>query len=144
MQCGAFLDQVPDTEGDIFQAELAGFHFRDVQYVVQQAKQAFAGVQGNFHPVALSRVQFALQGQPQHTENAIQGRAYLVAHAGQEVGPCPCSPNRILLGFHQGTVTPLQGLVLLRDFPGTVCHFLFKLSGVVLHGTLCAPKLGKA
>ncbi len=144
MKCRALFDQVPDTEGDVFQTEFAGLHFRDVQYVVKQPEQAFTGVQGNFYPVALGRIQLALECQAEHPENTIERSPDLMAHAGQEIGPCPRPANCIFLGFDQGAITALQSIVLFGDLPGPVRHLLLKLGGVVFHGTLGVPELCKA
>src|SRR5690554_5071565 len=71
VQGDALFNQVPNTEWNGFQAELAGFHLGNVQYVVEQAEQVFASVQGNFQAVALARVLFSVQCQAQHAEYTV-------------------------------------------------------------------------
>ena len=93
-QAGGFLRQGAEVEGDAFQFQLAGLELGQVENVVEQVDQHLAGVMGDQQLLALFIAQAAVQGQCQHAEQAVERRADLVAHVGQE--------SRAGLGHFQG------------------------------------------
>src|SRR5690554_335705 len=144
MEGCAFFDQVANAEWNVLKIKLAGLNLGNIQDVVEQPQKALTGVQGNLQAVSLASVLFAFQGQAQHPEHAIKRRSDLMAHTGQEIGSGASPAHGILFGTNQGPITPLQGLVLFGNLPGTVFHFLLQLTGVIFHGAFGCPELGDA
>ena len=73
---------------DLFEVELAGFHLREIEDVVDDRKKRLAGFLDGFRELALGRREVRPQHQPGHSQNAVQGRPNLVAHRRQEFGLC--------------------------------------------------------
>jgi hypothetical protein len=68
------------------QGQLAGLDLRQIQHVVQHRQQQAARTANHVEPLALHRGQVAERHHLGHREHAVQGRADLVAHIGQELG----------------------------------------------------------
>jgi hypothetical protein len=78
-------DHGAQVEVGFLQLELAGFHLREVEDVVQDGEQRLARVSDDFHLAALGRVERRVEQQMNHAEHAVHGGADLVAHDRQEV-----------------------------------------------------------
>ena len=87
-----------------FQLHAARFHLGQVQDVVDQLQQVFATGEDVVDVFELLRIQLAEHLIGQHLgepDNGIQGRAQLVAHAGQELALGLVGPFRRFLCFEQ-------------------------------------------
>ena len=69
----------------VFQLQLARLDLREVQDVVDDGEQGIAAGINGLHVAMLLVGQRGLQQQPGHGDNAVHGRADLVAHVGQEL-----------------------------------------------------------
>jgi len=79
-------DQVAEIELQRFHLQLAGFDLGQVEHVVEDAQQAFAGLADDFQPFDLFRGQGVAGHGLGHAEDAVEGRADFMAHGGQEGG----------------------------------------------------------
>ena len=84
-QCREGLDHVVECEIDLLDIELAGLDLRDVEDVVDDAQQVFAGEADLFQVVALAWIEVGLERQVGHADHAVHRGADLVAHVGQEL-----------------------------------------------------------
>ena len=89
------------------QHQRAGLDARDVQRLVDVAHQDFARGRRDFHEAPLTTRQACRPQKVKHAEDAIQGRAHLVAHDGQELGLCAIGPLGPFLGIDQGLLVEL-------------------------------------
>ncbi|MNT16512.1 hypothetical protein D3C72_1516170 [compost metagenome] len=83
-QVGGVLDQRTEVEGDVFEFELTGIELRQIEDIVEQFHQYLARVMGNRQLLLLFGIQRSVEGQRDHPEQAIEGRADFMAHVGQE------------------------------------------------------------
>ncbi len=91
-------------EGHAFQLELAGLDLRQVEHVVEDGQQHVARLPDDVEPVLLGSRQPASGHGLGHAEDAVQGRADLVAHIGQELGLGPVG------GLGRGPRGPRRGV----------------------------------
>ncbi|MCX6606309.1 MAG: hypothetical protein NTV52_22335, partial [Acidobacteria bacterium] len=75
-----------DIGGDGFDGELAGFDFREVEQVVDDGQEGFAGVADGFDELALVVVEGGIDEEVGKADDAIHGGADFVAHSGEEIG----------------------------------------------------------
>lgn len=85
-EAGGVFHQDAQVERDLFQDQLPGLELGEVEHVVEQFHQHLAGVVGDRQLLALFRGERAVEAQREHAEQAVQRRADLVAHVGQEAG----------------------------------------------------------
>ena len=83
-QFGDILHQVRWIEGRCIHRNVARFHPREIEHVVQEVQQPRSRLPDRASIIALRRRQLRLLQQRRHAENAIQRRAYLVAHRRRE------------------------------------------------------------
>jgi hypothetical protein len=79
-------DDLPEFEGLHEQLGPAGFQAREVEDLVQQRHEGLGAGTGPQHELASFGVVGRVEGELGHAEDAVHGRADLVAHRGQEVG----------------------------------------------------------
>ena len=68
----------------MFEFKLAGIELRQIENIVEQFHQHFARVMGDGQLLLLLGIERAVQGQRDHPQQAVERRADLVAHVGQE------------------------------------------------------------
>ena len=130
-QVGGVFDQRAEVERDVFEFQLAGIEFRQVENIVEQLHQHFARVMGDRQLLLLLGIQRAVEGQRDHAQQAIERRADFMAHVGQE--------RRACLGHVQGgAARDFQLLVGLAEpgvdrleFGGARRNDVFQLAEVV-------------
>ncbi|MNV51487.1 hypothetical protein D3C71_1435390 [compost metagenome] len=76
--------------------KLSGIEFRQVQDVVQQFHQYFAGVVGNRQLLALLGIQWTVQRQRDHSQQAVERCADFMAHVGEKIRACLSHVQRCL------------------------------------------------
>ncbi len=81
VQAAQRVDQVGVRLHD---GDLAGFDLGQVEHVVQQGHQVAAAIEDGLHLIALLGGEGAHLQHLRHAENAVQRRADLVAHIGEE------------------------------------------------------------
>ncbi len=74
------------VERTVFQFELAGFDFGEIQDVVDDGEQRFAAGINGFDVTALLVAERGFEQQAGHGDDAVHGRADFVAHVGQKFG----------------------------------------------------------
>ena len=79
------LDAGAQIERLALQLQLAGFDLGEVEDVVDDREQRFAAGIDRLHVTVLLVVQRGFQQQAGHGDDAVHGRADLVAHVGQEL-----------------------------------------------------------
>ena len=80
------LDAGVEFEGMMVQLEFAGLDFGEVKDIIDDGQQGVGTGTGGLDIIALFIRQFGVQKQPRHANDAVHGRANLVAHVGQELG----------------------------------------------------------
>ena len=85
-QVQRFLDAGVEFEGMMLQFELAGLDLGEVENVVDDGQQRIGAAAGGLDVIALLVGQFGVEQQRGHADDAVHGRADLVAHVGQELG----------------------------------------------------------
>ncbi len=85
IDAGDVIDLRAELEDLAAHHELAGLDARDVEQVVDQREQMDAGSLDQLDPVAGRRVELVEPQQPRDAEDAVQGRAQLVADVGEEL-----------------------------------------------------------
>jgi GH15 family glucan-1,4-alpha-glucosidase len=142
-------DAVAGAERDPVQPQLAGVDLREVEHVVDQPQQAAGRGARALQVLALLGRQHGLQRQLGHPDDAVHGRADLVAHPGQEVrssahrllGGVPGLDHR-LLGPLQLQHLAAQGPVHLGQGPGAFGHPQLQVGvGLAQVGLGLAPAL---
>ena len=91
-----FFGHVEQVELDGLEFEAAGFDFREIQDVVDERQQRLAAGADDFRVFALLRIEGRIEHQAGHADHAIQGRADLVTHVGEELALRAVSPPRPL------------------------------------------------
>ena len=71
--------------GLIIQADHVGFNLGEVKNIVNQGEQRFCRILGGVQIFLLFVVKFGDQGQIQHAQHSVHGRADFMAHAGQKI-----------------------------------------------------------
>ena len=79
------MDDVGQFELGQLQLHLAGLDLGQVEHVVQNGQQGFAGLAHDAQPLALNVAQLAHVHDLGHGQDPVQRRADLVAHVGQEL-----------------------------------------------------------
>ncbi len=85
-QVQGLLDAGVELEGMVLQLELARFDLGEVEDVVDDRQQRVGAAAGGLDIIALLVGQLGVQQQRGHADDAVHGRADLVAHVGQELG----------------------------------------------------------
>ena len=97
MLAAQHVDEVGVCRHDV---ELAGFDLRQVEHVVEQGHQRLAAIENGLHLFALFGGEVAHLQHLRHAEDAVERRADLVAHVGEEgglgVGGGDCGGLRLL------------------------------------------------
>ncbi len=119
------LQHPPQAEGGRFQFQFARFDLGGVQQVVQERQEQVGRSPGGLQAVLDDGVQGLGQGQVDHAQDGIHGRAELVAHIGQELALGRVGGLggflgllQMLLGLLAGGDLGLQGLVGCRQLLG--------------------------
>ncbi|MNI36201.1 hypothetical protein D3C73_902440 [compost metagenome] len=115
----------------MFEFELAGIEFRQVENVIEQFHQDFARVVGNGQLLLLFGIERPVQGQGDHTQQAIEGRADLVAHVGKECRACFSHVQGRAAGDFQLLVGLAEPGVARLEFRRTCRHDVFQLPQVI-------------
>jgi hypothetical protein len=84
-------------------AHLSGLQGGHVENVVEQRQQVAGRGPGGRHIVFLLRVQRGVVKQAEHAEHAVERRAQLVAHVGQELALAAVGLFGLQIGFAQVT-----------------------------------------
>ena len=101
--------------------QFAGFDFREIEDLVDDAQQAVGGFFDGAQVIELTRRQFAFLQQVGEAENAIERRADFMAHVGEELGFDPACFQRLLARQVQFDVLDLDGFqVLAHVFGGLI------------------------
>src|ERR1700722_13014723 len=79
-----FLDALPYIESGQHQLLFAGFYFREIQDVVEKAKQRLSRPFHGAQVILLLLVEGSFEGQLRHADDGVHGRADFMAHIGQE------------------------------------------------------------
>ena len=124
-----FLQAAIQIELGGVQDELAGFDFGEVQDVVDDGKQRFAGYAHGVEVIALFFVKFRIQGKFGHADDAVHWGADLMAHVGQE--------------FAFGTAGGLRAVSRIHQFGGAVGDLLFEKVLMLQHSIECVGELAK-
>ena len=103
------LHDIHQVEVDRLQFQVPGLDFRKVQDVVEDAQQVLPRLLQHLGPGALLRVQRTADEQVVHAQNAVHGRADLMAHRGQELGLGPVGLLGTFLGQAQFGRAALHG-----------------------------------
>ncbi len=86
-ELGGALQDARQVDHGLFDRELPGLHLREVKDVVDQRPHGFAGAVDQLDLLLQAGIQGPVREQDLgHAENAVQGRANLVAGGRQEVG----------------------------------------------------------
>ena len=80
------------------QFQLAGFDLGEVEDVVDQGQERLAAAAAGFDEAPLPLVELGVAQQFRHADDAVQGRAQLVAHRGQELALGAAGLFGLLLG----------------------------------------------
>ena len=79
------LEQFPDVEDRLLEAQLAGFDLREIEQVVDEKQQRVRTGADSLEPVALLERQLGGAHELGHAKDGVQRRPDLVAHAGEEL-----------------------------------------------------------
>ncbi len=90
--------RVAQLELDGIEVELAGLYFGEVEDVVDDGQQAVGRAFDHLQVIALLDGEGGFEGELSHAEDAVHGRADLMAHVGQEIALGPVGRLRRLLG----------------------------------------------
>ena len=85
---GDVFEGIAQIHVELLELELAGFHFREVQNVIDDGEQGGAAVADGFGVVALQGIKLRVEQEFGHAEHAVHRRADLVAHVGEELALC--------------------------------------------------------
>ena len=109
LQRHALIDQPDDVDWRLLDHDLACLDLRQVENVVEQQHHRAARLHDQLGVPPLFSLQRLLQQQLGKTEHAIHGRAYLVAHVGEELRFCmrgifrvPAGPHKLQLQLDAG------------------------------------------
>ena len=118
-QIGKILQDVVQIERGLFDLQLAGLDLREVQDVVDDAKERVRGDLDLVEIVSLLGGQLRLQGKVAHTDDGVHRGANLVAHVGQEMAFGLAGRLGHLLGLDQLHLQPFAfpDLFLQRAVP---------------------------
>ena len=108
-QRGHVFEHSRQVEVGLFDGQLAGLNFREIQNIVDDAQQMLAGLLDLAHVVALAGGEFGGQRQVGQAHDGVHGGADFVAHVGQEIGLEQGGLHGGLLGRGQG---PFHGFLL--------------------------------
>ncbi len=118
---GLLLHQLQDMatetlqiKRNLFQLQHAGFNFGEIENVTQYTQQGTTGILNMGQTIALLFGQFRTLQQVGHAENAVEGRADLMAHGGQELTLGPTGR----LGFQFGLMQLVSLAALDHDGQG--------------------------
>ncbi|VVP48613.1 hypothetical protein PS732_05293 [Pseudomonas fluorescens] len=107
------LQQVAQVERNVVEHQFAGLDFREVENLVDDPEQAVGGLFDGAQIVELARGQFAFLQQVGEAENAVERRADLVAHVGEEFGLDPARLQRLFTRQIEFDVLDLDGFEVL-------------------------------
>ena len=93
---------------DPLEIEFAGFDLGEVEDVVDDGQQAGGAVADRFQMIALGAVEFGIQQQFRHADDAVHRRADFVTHVGQELRLRLDRELRPILGLQQLRVGPFE------------------------------------
>ncbi len=118
--------QLADVERRFFQLKPRGLDLGQVQHVVEDGQQGLARLADHPQSFALDVRQLRRGHDLSHAQHAVQGRANLVAHGGQEGALGQVGRLGLILGPHQGLFGQLAvGDVLQRaDQPVRLAVFV--------------------
>ena len=103
------LDELVQVERMGRELEPAGLQLGQVEHVVEDVQQVLAGLARDLQVLALLRIERRAVQQRHHAQQAVEGRAQLVAHVGQE-GALGAAG---LLGLEPGLLQPRGELLEL-------------------------------
>ena len=83
-QVADILQHLVEIEIDVLDRQFAGLDLREIENVVDDAKQVLAGTLDLLHVVALARRELGLQREMGKADDRVHRRPDLVAHIGQE------------------------------------------------------------
>src|SRR5216684_493498 len=95
------LDQRKEIEVDDLQIQAACLYFRKVEYVVDDCQESIPRVQSRLAVLALLWIEGSVNQQIRHSNDAIERRAKLVAHVGDEIALRLVTRLRCLLRLSQ-------------------------------------------
>ncbi|KAF5031945.1 hypothetical protein DSECCO2_622480 [anaerobic digester metagenome] len=117
---GDIVEHFPEVELDVLDDDLAGLDLREIEDVVQNAQKRLGRTLDLEQVIPLTRGQPAAQGQVDHAQDGVHGRADLMAHVGQEAALGLVGD----LGFPRQSFGPGDGLF---ELPVEALHGLFGL-----------------
>ncbi len=124
------LDQITEVERDAVEHQLAGLDLGEVENLVDDSEQAVGGLLDGAQIILLARSEVAFLQQLGEAEDAVQWRADLVAHVGEEFGFDPAGLQGLLACQIQFDVLDLDGFqVLLHILGGLVDALLQFFTG---------------
>ncbi len=104
------LDRLPQIEVDHLELELAGFHLREVEHVVDDAEERRAARPERLHVLALLVVEAGVEEERAHADDAVERRPHFVAHDREELALRERRRLGHLLGEHELVGAPRGGL----------------------------------
>ncbi len=109
------VQRIAEVEVDQIQVEFTGLDLGEVEDVVDHGQQVIG--RELHHPKVLSllRAKVGVERQLGHADDAVQGRADLVAHVGQEFALAPGRRHGGILGLAHGGLRPLRRGDVPRD-----------------------------
>ncbi|MNS45936.1 hypothetical protein D3C72_784170 [compost metagenome] len=108
VELGRFLDGAGQVVGFVAQLQPARFDARQIEDVTEQGLERAAGRVDQVQHLALTLVQIGAGQGLGHADDAVQGRANLVAHIGQELALGAVGGVGGVSGFGQGLGVALQ------------------------------------
>jgi len=124
------VDHLQDVEIGLLEFELAGFKLRVVQNVVDDGQERLARVHGSLGELLLFLGLVCIEQQSKHAENAVHGRAYLVAHGREKIG----------FGDH-GSLSSIARLTEVLGKLDLSRHFLLDPLSCILGGFLSVDEV---
>ena len=98
---GDFLEHLPDAEWRFFELQFVGFDLREVQDVVEDAKQVACGRMGDADVLMCLRGEIGFEGQPVHVDDRVHRRADFVAHHREERSLRSIRLHRLFTSRHE-------------------------------------------
>ena len=131
------LELVVEVEVDGFQHEAPGLDLGEVEDVVDDGQERLAAEEQSIDKVFLVGAQRSAHEQVPHADDAVEGRADLVAHVGQK-GAFGA------VGGLGGLLGPVERGVGCRQFSGTRLHPFFQLAVELAEAFLAGGEGGGA
>ena len=140
-QVGGVFDQRAEVERDVFQLQLPGVEFRQVENIVEQFHQHLARVVGDRQLLLLLGVERAIQRQCDHPQQTVERCADFMAHVGQKRRTRFGHVQRSAAGHFELFVGLTEAGVDCLEFGGARRDDVFQLREVFGQAVFCGSPL---